>query len=77
MQYMFSNFLFYCLKIIIFKIENRKLNGISCYDLVGECDYSVGLECLGITGAKKCSYDLILEIYYLNIFLSFFYLKKV
>jgi hypothetical protein len=41
-------------KIII--KEMKKINGLSCSDIEGECDKSLGLYCQGKTNSKTCSY---------------------
>lgn len=42
-------------KPISYKIEAKKRSVVSCADVDGECDSSVGLSCQGPDGSKLCS----------------------
>ena len=48
LKYLFFNYFF-------FNLENKKSNGLPCYGILGECDFSLNLYCLGNVGAKICS----------------------
>ena len=39
---------------VYYIIENKKLNGVSCTDLPGECDNRKGLSCKSASGIQKC-----------------------